>query len=103
MSKYHSVTVYYNGEKFDSRRECQRWKELKLLERAGAIQNLQRQVRYELIPKQEGERACDYYADFVYEENGETVVEDCKGVRTDVYKIKRKLMLYRYGVKIKET
>jgi len=103
MSKYHSVSVWYNGERFDSRKECHRWQELKLLEKAGQIKNLRRQVKYELIPKQDGERSCDYYADFVYDENGQTVVEDCKGVRTDVYRIKRKLMLYRYGVKIRET
>ena len=77
---------------------------LRILERAGKISNLQRQVKYELIPKQDGERACTYVADFVYiDANGETVVEDTKGVRTDAYKIKRKLMLWVHQIKIKET
>lgn len=49
------------------------------------------------------ERPCDYIADFVYYENGKRIVEDCKGMRTDVYKIKRKLMLEKYNISIKET
>lgn len=93
-----------NGEVFDSQKEYQRWCVLKLLERAGKISGLKRQVTFELIPKQDGERACSYVADFVYcDADGNTVIEDCKGFRTDAYKIKRKLFLYRYGIKIKET
>ncbi|MGM9680364.1 MAG: DUF1064 domain-containing protein [Eubacteriales bacterium] len=85
-------------DRFDSLAEYRRWKELNLLLRAGLISDLRRQVRYELIPKQGKERTVYYIADFVYAENGETVVEDVKGVRTKEYIIKRKLMLYRYGI-----
>ena len=92
-----------DGQVFDSVKEYHRWGCLRLLERAGKITDLKRQVKFELIPKQEGERACYYIADFTYMENGELVVEDCKGFKTDVYKLKRKLMLYVHGIKIKET
>lgn len=113
-----------DGTKFDSRREYQRWLELQLLERAGRISNLRRQVKFVLIPAQyrEHERfgasgqpikplrkllehECSYVADFVYrdDELNETVVEDAKGVRTDAYVIKRKLMLERYGIQIREV
>jgi hypothetical protein len=56
-----------------------------------------------LLPKQDGERAVYYVADFVYTENGKLVVEDCKGCRTEVYKLKKKMTLYFHGIKIKET
>ena len=92
-----------DGQVFDSQKEYNRWCNLRLLERAGKISDLKRQVKYELIPKQEGERACNYMADFVYCQDGETVVEDCKGFRTEGYKIKRKLMLWVHGIKVKET
>ena len=92
-----------DGQKFDSVKEYHRWGCLRLLERAGAISNLKRQVKYELIPKQIGERACNYVADFTYMEIGMLVVEDVKGVKTDAYKIKRKLMLWVHGIKIRET
>ena len=98
------VTDPNTGEVFDSQKEYYRWCELHLLQRAGKIADLQRQVKYELIPKQVGERACYYVADFVYKDaDGNTVVEDTKGVRTDAYKIKRKLMLQVHGIRIKET
>lgn len=106
--KYNAKKTVVDGIKFDSKKESVRYLELKQLERAGEISGLQRQVRYELIPSQHDEngkvieRACYYVADFVYRESGKTVVEDCKGYRTDVYIIKRKLMLYRYGIKIRE-
>lgn len=94
---------------YASRKEHRRANELKLMQKAGIISNLREQVRYELIPAQydkQGkliERACSYVADFVYtEKNGETIVEDTKGMRTDVYRIKRKLMLHVHGVKIIE-
>ena len=92
-----------DGQVFDSVKEYHRWGCLRLLERAGAIKDLKRQVKYELIPKQSGERACNYIADFTYIENGELVAEDVKGVRTDAYKIKKKLMLWVHGIRIKET
>ena len=104
-SKYHNQkTKTIDGIEHDSKKEATRWMELQMLQRAGEIANLRRQVTFELIPKQDGERACNYIADFVYlDKSGKTIVEDAKGVRTDVYKIKRKLMLWRYGIKIKEV
>ena len=123
MNKYHNKKVIMDGIEFDSRKEANRWFELRMLERAGEIQALQRQVKYILIPKQvetyerygktgkrlaDGERViekeCAYYADFVYMDNRtkKLVVEDTKGMRTDAYIIKRKLMLERFGVRIKE-
>ena len=107
MSKYNNQKIRVDGELFDSKREYNRWCELRLLERSGIIQTLQRQVKFRLIDSQKTsertERPCDYIADFVYCENGSRVVEDCKGMRTDVYKIKRKLMLEKYNISIKET
>ena len=104
MSKYGNIkTVTLDGIQHDSIKEAKRWWELKLLERAGEIQDLQRQVKYELLPKQDGERAVYYIADFVYTENGQKVVEDVKGMRTKEYKLKRKMMLYFHGIKLKET
>lgn len=98
------ITDPATGFVFDSKAEFIRWHDLRLLERAGKISDLQRQVKYELIPKQKGERACTYLADFVYKDSdGNTVVEDTKGVRTDAYRIKRKLMLWVHGIRIKET
>ena len=98
------ITDPATGFVFDSKAEFVRWCELRLLERAGKISDLQRQVKYELIPKQKGERSCTYLADFVYKDSdGNTVVEDTKGVRTDAYRIKRKLMLWVHGIRIKET
>lgn len=107
-NKYHSRKVTIDGITFDSKKESTRYSELRLLERVGAIQNLQRQVKFELIPIQriDGkvvERPCAYMADFVYTQDGQTVVEDTKGFRTADYVIKRKLMLYTHGFRIKES
>lgn len=89
---------------YDSRRELRRASELRLMERARVISELREQVVFELIPKQAGERAAHYIADFVYKnEHGETVVEDTKGFRTPEYILKRKLMLFRHGIKITEV
>lgn len=117
-SKYQNETVYMDGERFDSRKEARRYWELTLLQRAGQIADLRRQVKYILIPTQREpakpgsripgkviERECAYYADFVYtdKETGKTVVEDTKGMRTKDYIIKRKLMLERFGIRIREV
>jgi hypothetical protein len=86
-------------------KEANRWCELKMLEKAGLIQDLQRQVKFELIPKQDGERAVHYVADFVYVEDGKMIVEDVKSAVTKKnkeYVIKRKLLLWRHGIRIKE-
>lgn len=110
MSKYNSKKITYNGETFDSKKEYRRFCELSLLERAGAITDLQRQVRFELIPSQKEndkvvERPCTYIADFVYldMQTGRRTVEDTKGVKTKDYIIKRKLMLWTHGIRIKEV
>lgn len=108
--KYNNIIITLNGIKYDSKKEARRHQELLLLQRAGKITELQRQVKYVLIPSQriDGkvvERECSYIADFVYQdaESGQTVVEDTKGFKTKDYIIKRKLMLHKYGVKIVET
>lgn len=108
MNKYRNKQVTRNGITFDSRKEAKRFAELQLLERAGAIADLKRQVKFELIPSQriDGkvvERPCTYVADFVYREGGRTVVEDTKGFRTKDYIIKRKLMLKVHGIRIREV
>jgi hypothetical protein len=88
---------------YDSRREHKRATELKLLEQIGQISDLREQVKFELIPKQDGERATHYIADFVYVEKDQQVVEDTKGFKTPDYIIKRKLMLMRHGIRIREV
>lgn len=103
MSKYKNRKTVIDGIAFDSKKEAARYGELQLLDKAGSIQDLRLQVPFELIPKQAGERAARYIADFVYTENGKTVVEDVKGVKTDVYKIKKKLMLAVHGIRIREV
>lgn len=108
MNKYRNKKVCYNGITFDSKKEACRYSELLLLERAGVITDLQMQVPFVLIPSQRingrvVERECKYIADFVYTENGKKVVEDTKGMKTDKYIIKRKLMLYVHGIQIKEV
>lgn len=109
-AKYNNQKITVNGQVFDSKKEANRYKELRLLEKAGEIYDLRRQVKFKLIPTQRDEatgkvieRECSYRADFVYEEDGKTVVEDVKGFRTKEYIIKRKLMLWRYGIRIMEV
>ena len=110
MSKYRNERTEFDGINFASMHEANRYAELKLLERAGLIHDLQLQRVYTLIGPQKDkagniiERPLKYIADFVYKDaDGETVVEDAKGMRTDVYRIKRKLMLSIYGIRIKEV
>jgi hypothetical protein len=117
------ITDQATGYVFDSKKEYRRWQELKFMEKAGQILNLQRQVKYVLIPAQHEryerysnktgkqlkdgvrclEKEVSYIADFVYEQAGKTVVEDTKGFRTADYIIKRKLMLQVHGIKIREV
>ena len=122
-NKYGSKKVEVDGIVFDSKKEAKRYQELLLLEKAGEIMDLRRQVKYVLIPAQyetierysktgkrlkDGKRCiekeCTYYADFTYfDVNIDTfVVEDTKGIRTKDYIIKRKLMLHVYGIRIRE-
>lgn len=110
MNKYHAKKIFADGQSFDSRKEYRRWCELKLVERAGEIGNLQRQVRFHLLPAQYDERTgkclerpVDYVADFVYETDGFLVVEDVKGLKTRDYVLKRKMMLYMHGIRIQEV
>ena len=91
------------GRRFDSQKEVYRHLELIQLQKQGKISDLQCQVKFELIPKQQGERQCAFIADFTYQEDGRLVVEDTKGYKTKDYVIKRKLVLWRHGVKIRET
>ena len=110
MSKYNSKKTIVDGQVFDSRKEAKRYQELLFLERAGAIKNLSRQVKFVLIPSQRDEatgkvieRECSYRADFEYTEDGKTIVEDVKGFRTKEYILKRKMMLWKYGIRIREV
>lgn len=101
-SKYKNEPTWVDGLRFDSKREAKRWQDLELRRKAGAIACIERQKRYSLGFN--GEHICDYIADFVYREHGiATVVEDCKGFRTQVYKLKKKLMKAIYGIDILET
>ena len=119
-NKYHNRKYSADGEVFDSKKEYQRWQELKLLEKAGEITDLRRQVPFEIIPEQREpdtigprggvrkgriiERKAVYIADFVYKDaDGLEVVEDCKGMRTKDYILKRKLILFRFGIRIFES
>lgn len=128
MSKYRNKKVLVDGVAFDSKKEAKRYRELKLMEDAGMISRLERQVEFVLIPEQREfngreiytkgpkkgcfkpgkllERKLVYIADFVYIKNGKVVVEDVKGYRDGgayrVFVIKRKLMLYRFGLKVIE-
>lgn len=107
MSKYYSKKITVNGITYDSRKEAKRHQELLLLQRAGRISDLKTQVKFELLPSQRidgkvAERPVFYVADFAYQQDGKTVVEDTKGFRTREYTIKRKMMLYFHGIRIKE-
>ena len=108
-NKYHNTKVIYNGIKFDSKKERARFITLKQLEKAGIIKELELQKKFLL---QEGYtnakgkriRPIYYIADFYYYDyiNNKWVVEDVKGVRTDVYKLKKKLFEYKYNLTIDE-
>lgn len=100
MSKYNNQKVQIDMVVLDSKLEAERYKELKLLERAKVIKNLKLQVPFLLQEsfRKNGKtyRKIEYRADFVYEENGKTIVEDTKGMKTDVFQIKQKLFEYKY-------
>lgn len=107
--KYHNRKIIINGITFDSLKEGNRYRELKLLERAGLIKDLKLQPAFLLIPsfKKNGKtyRKAEYIADFMYYdiEKNKTIVEDTKGFRTDIYKLKKKLFEYKYkDLEIKE-
>lgn len=120
-NKYGNRKIQFDGQTFDSKKEMRHYTELLLLEKAGKIKDLQRQVKFQLIPAQREpdiigpkggvkpgkliEREVSYVADFVYTDlqTGQTVVVDTKGFRTKEYTIKRKMMLYFHGIRIKEV
>ena len=108
-SKYGNIKFKMDGFTFDSKAEARRYAELKILLRAGEIKDLELQKEFELQPAfrdAEGKmvRPIRYIADFVYTDvkTGKTIVEDVKGHRTDVYKLKKKMLAYK-GIIIKET
>lgn len=125
MNKYRNRKITSpDGQVFDSGREYARYNNLKMLQNAGIITDLKRQVKFVLIPTQRAyttevykkgkhkgelklgkviEKECAYYADFTYKKNGILVVEDTKGVKTKDYILKRKMMLYFYGIRIREV
>ena len=100
MNKYHNVKTVVNGIKFDSRKESERYNELKMLERCGVISNLELQKRFEICPKKYANKKARYYvADFVYEEKGFLVIEDVKSEITrknPVYSLKKALVQVNY-------
>lgn len=120
IQKYHNKKVTVDGILFDSKKEADRYRTLKAMEKKKKISHLERQVKYVLIPAQREpdvigprggtkrgkviEKECSYIADFKYfdEVEGRTVVEDTKGIRTKDYIIKRKLMLWVHKIKVKE-
>jgi len=102
-SKYNAVKTVLDDIKFDSKKEAKRYIQLKQMERAGLIKKLRLQVPFVLVDKSCYGREIKYVADFVYVENDVEIVEDVKGVKTPVYKLKKRLMAERYGIKIKET
>lgn len=104
-NKYRNQSVVLDGIRFASKREASRFLELSLLAKSGKIRDLNTQVRFKLVCN--GQHITTYVADFTYEEwvdeDWRAIVEDVKGVRTDVYKLKRKLMLAVHGVEIREV
>lgn len=100
MTKYRAKKTVIDGIKFDSKKEAKRYIVLKALEGKGEIEKLMLQPRFLL---QEGfrkngkaYRKIEYVADFMYEQDGKLIIEDVKGIKTDVYKLKQKLFEKRY-------
>lgn len=97
--KYNNTKTEVDGIKFDSKKESIRYQELSMLEKVGVIQNLERQKRFQVVPKTKDERAVFYIADFVYMQDGKLIAEDVKSDATrkdKTYIIKRKLFKYLY-------
>lgn len=109
MNKFSAKKTSVNGIKFDSKAEARRYGDLALLEKAGHIKDLKLQVPYILAPRVKFEGAprakpaLKYVADFAYVETdtGRAIVEDCKGVLTEGFQIKRHLMLSVHGIDIR--
>ena len=109
MNKFNARKITRCGQTFDSKTEYKRWLVLRESERRGEIRDLRRQVKFELVPAYPalGLRALKYIADFVYVENGKTVVEDVKGYTKgaayNLFKAKKKMLYFRYGILVKEV
>ena len=106
-SKYNAKKTVVDGIEFDSAKEAKRYTKLRALEEAGKIQRLRLQVPFELVPSFECDgvkyRDMKYVADFVYYRDGKQIVEDCKGVKTAEYKLKKKLMAFINHINIEES
>lgn len=106
-SKYHAKKTVVDGIVFDSAEEAKRYSKLRDMEEAGEIQDLRLQVPFELLPSFECDgvkyRGMRYIADFVYYRDGERFVEDCKGMKTAEYKLKKKLMAFINHINIEES
>ena len=100
-AKYRAIPVVIDGHRFPSKKEGKRYGELKLLEQAGKISDLKLQPPFDLHVN--GVKVCFYKGDFSYVENGVRVIEDVKGVKTPMYRLKRKMMRAEYGIEIRET
>lgn len=99
--KYRNKITVVDGIKFHSKREATRHADLVLLEKAGEISDLQRQVKFRLVVNEIA--ICSYIADFTYQQAGKLIVEDSKGFKTEGYKLKAKLMLACHGIAVLET
>ena len=109
QNKYGNKKVTEDGMTFDSTKEYSRWKELKLMEKAGEITGLVRQLRIELIPKTKLYKAVSYIPDFVYfnKREGKTIYEDVKGYKGgnayQIFKLKKKILYWRHGIDVREV
>jgi len=100
-NKYRAIKTTIDGIKFDSMKEGARYRQIKLLEKAGKITDLELQPKYDLIVN--GKKVGFYKADFRYIEEGKLVVEDVKGMKTAIYNLKKKMIKAIYDIDIFET
>ena len=103
MNKYRNKKILYKGIKFDSQKEFYRYLVLEDMMKKNKISDLRLQVPYVLIDKSCFGRAIKYVADFVYKKDNQIIVEDVKGVKTPVYRLKKRMLAERYGIEIKEV
>lgn len=102
-TKYNNKKTIVDGIKFDSQKEARRYGELMLLVKTGQVKELRLQVRYPIVVNEV--KVCTYVADFVYLDlfDGKRIVEDVKGVKTAIYRLKKKLMKAVHNINILET
>lgn len=103
MSKYHNIISEFQGIKFHSKRELKRYQELLILEKCKEIYDIELQPPFPVFIN--GKKVCTYFADFGYRDtqSKERIIEDCKGYKTDIYRLKKKLVEALYGITILET